>query len=451
MRVRGRIPGRTLLLAAGDAAVGIAVFIGTVVLRREIRPPGAIGRLPVENVSLELFPWLLVVGLGVTLSLSLAATRHEPLRLVRKRGGLLVSSLLSAGLLVIAFFAAGMTVPRTVLLLFVPLLFAGLEVWRSLAERLVPIGIRNVVVLGAGRDAERAAAALANEEVAGHRLLEWKRDLSGLRRPREKAGESPIQADADDVVFASEAPEDRILLVRIIEESADRDLELWLLPGLTDVLASRVILRSLGDLPVSPVSPRAVSASARFLRRTMDLVLGIPFLLAALPLIAIVSCIAVLESRGPAWIRQRRVGLGGKVFLLWKVRTMRLDAETGMGPTLASPDDARLTRVGRWLRKGRFDELPQLFHVVSGEMSLIGPRPERPEFVEEFSRELPAYPLRHLLKPGLTGLAQVMGAYATKPDVKLRYDLGYLFHWTPLLDLIILIRTVSTVLRGGGV
>ncbi len=451
MKPRGRFRGRTSLLVVGDGVVAAGLFAATVVLRREIRFPGAIGRIPAENVPLDPFPWLVAVGLVAIISLSLAVTRSEPLALVRERGGLLVSSLLSAGFLVVVFFALGRAVPRTILLLYTPILYVGLELWRSVAERLAPIGIRPVLVLGSGRDAERAALALSSGEVTGHRLLEWRPDLSALRQPRGGEDPGPIPPDALDVVFASDRPEDRALLVALIEESSARSFELWLLPGLTDVLASRVVTRTLGDLPLAQVAARAASLPARAFRRSVDLCLGIPLLLLALPVLGVVSALVAVDSRGPAWIRQRRVGLGGKVFLLWKVRTMRIDAETGTGPTLASPVDARLTWVGRWLRKGRFDELPQLFHVVSGEMSLIGPRPERPEFVEEFNRELPAYRLRHLLRPGLTGLAQVMGAYATKPDVKLRYDLGYLFHWTPLLDLIILIRTVSTVLKGGGV
>ncbi len=451
MKPRGRFRGRTSLLVVGDGVVAAGLFAATVVLRREIRFPGAIGRIPAENVPLDPFPWLVAVGLVAIISLSLAVTRSEPLALVRERGGLLVSSLLSAGFLVVVFFALGRAVPRTILLLYTPILYVGLELWRSVAERLAPIGIRPVLVLGSGRDAERAALALSSGEVTGHRLLEWRPDLSALRQPRGGEDPGPIPPDALDVVFASDRPEDRALLVALIEESSARSFELWLLPGLTDVLASRVITRTLGDLPLAQVAARAASLPARAFRRSVDLCLGIPLLLLALPVLGVVSALVAVDSRGPAWIRQRRVGLGGKVFLLWKVRTMRVDAETATGPTLASSDDARLTRIGRWLRKGRFDELPQLFHVVSGEMSLIGPRPERPEFVEEFNRDLPAYRLRHLLRPGMTGLAQVMGAYATKPDVKLRYDLGYLFHWTPLLDLIILIRTVSTVLKGGGV
>ena len=137
------------------------------------------------------------------------------------------------------------------------------------------------------------------------------------------------------------------------------------------------------------------------------------------------TLVVALGSRGAPWIRQRRVGRGGREFLLWKVRTMRADAEAQTGPTLSGRDDERVTRTGVLLRRTRLDELPQLLHVVGGSMSLIGPRPERPEFVATYESEIPAYRLRHALKPGLTGLAQVMGAYATKPEVKLRYDLGY--------------------------
>ncbi len=254
-----------------------------------------------------------------------------------------------------------------------------------------------------------------------------------------------------DVVFASSLPEDRLVLIGLLERSLEHDFDLWILPGLGDVVASRVVTRSLGDLPLTPVWTRGASRTAGALRRLLDLTVGTSLLVLALPLLALASAAVVLESPGAPWIRQRRVGRHGVEFDLWKIRTMRPAAEETTGPTFAALDDARTTRVGRLLRKTRLDERPQLLHVVAGTMSLIGPRPERPEFVAEFSREVPAYRLRLVLKPGLTGLAQVMGAYATKPDVKLRYDLGYLFHWTPFLDLFILLRTVATVLKGTGV
>ena len=452
MKVRGRFAGRSFLMMAGDAAVAVGVFAAVVWTRRLVPLPGTKGRLPEYNLSLALFPWLVAVGAAALVALVLAGTYDEPAASVRERGGLLVSSLLAAGFLVGFYFFVGHAVPRTVLLIYLPLLWVGLELWRALAERLVPIGNRPVLVLGSGEDARRAAEALESGLITGHSLYEWRRDLSVFRVTSSGDTDvTSIPTGGFDVVFASEKPEDRLTLVALLERSLEHDFELWILPGLSDIVASRVVTRSLADLPVTPVATRGASVSAFFLRRTMDLTLGLALLVLALPLLVAATAAVAIGSPGDPWIRQKRVGRGGKPFDLWKIRTMRQDAEEGIGPTLAKKDDDRLTGVGRWLRKARLDELPQLLHVVGGTMSLIGPRPERPEFVEAFTKEVPAYRLRHVLKPGLTGLAQVMGAYATKPDVKLRYDLGYLFHWSPFLDVFILLRTIVTVLKGSGV
>ena len=459
MKPRGR-EGRRLLLMAGDAAVSLLVLAAVVWLRRHIPLPFTSSLLPEEKLPLGVFPWLAGVAASTLLATSLAGTYDEPPASVRERGGLLVSALLSGTGLVPLYFLAGLAVPRTVLLIFVPVLWLGLEVWRRTAEHLVPIGIRLVVVLGGGEDARRAATALEAGEITGHRLHLWREELSGLRPGGSDSGiilpagalSALLPADGPaDVVFASALPEDRLVLIGLLERSLEHDFDLWILPGLADVVASRVVTRSLGDLPLTPVWTRGASLTAGAFRRVVDVVLGTALLLLSLPFLAVVSAAVVLESPGAPWLRQRRVGRHGVEFDLWKIRTMRRAAEAGTGPTLAEPDDERTTRIGRLLRKTRLDELPQLLHVVSGTMSLIGPRPERPEFVATFSRDVPAYRLRFILKPGITGLAQVMGAYATQPDVKLRYDLGYLFHWSPFLDLFILLRTVATVLKGTGI
>jgi exopolysaccharide biosynthesis polyprenyl glycosylphosphotransferase len=439
MKPRGRFAGRSALLAAGDASVAAGAFALIVVLRRALPLPGTLGTLPAPNVPLDAV-WLAGIGLVTLAALWLAGTYDEPLASLRERGGLLVGAFLAGGLLLSLYFLAGRAVPRTVLLLWLPLLSLGLGAWRRLAEVLAPIGTRAVLVLGAGEDARRAAEALSSGRITGHTLLAWRKDPS-----RGEPGA------ADDVLFASDRPEDRSVLVSLLERSLEHDFDLWILPGVADVVASRVVTRSLGDLPLVPVATRGASRFAFAWRRTLDLVLGSALTLLALPLLLAVTAAVALESAGSPWIRQKRVGRGGAPFTLWKIRTMRRDAEAGTGPTLSAPDDERLTRIGAFLRRARLDELPQLLHVVAGSMSLIGPRPERPEFVAQFENEVPAYRLRHALKPGLTGLAQVMGAYATQPDVKLRYDLGYLFHWTPALDVFVLLRTVVTVLRGSGI
>lgn len=439
MKPRGHFAGRTAVLVAGDGAVACGIFALVVVLRRALPLPGTLGTLPAPNAPLDAL-WLGGVAAATLGALWLAGTYDEPLASLKERGGLLVGSLLAAGLLLAFTFLEGRAVPRTVLLLWLPLLSVGLGLWRRLAEAVAPIGTRPVLVLGAGEDARRAAEALASGRITGHTLLEWRADAAAFE-----------PGAARDVLYASDRPEDRQTLVALLERSLEQDFDLWILPGVADVVASRVVTSSLGDLPLVPVVTRGASAFAFAWRRALDLVLGTALVLLALPVLLVVTLAVALESPGAPWIRQRRVGRGGEPFDLWKVRTMRRDAEAVTGPRLSSADDERVTRVGGVLRRARLDELPQLLHVLGGSMSLIGPRPERPEFVSTFAARLPAYRLRHVLKPGLTGLAQVMGAYATEPDVKLRYDLGYLFHWTPALDLFVLLRTVVTVLRGSGV
>lgn len=439
MKPRGRRRGRGLLFAAGDACVASGLFALVVAARRLLPLPGTAGRLPASNLSLEI-PWLALVAFTTLAALWLAGTYDEPFASVRERGGLLMSALIAGGLLLAAYFFAGQAVPRTVLLVWVPLLSFALGRWRAFAEILAPIGTRTVLVLGSGVDARRAAEALRAGQITGHALAAWSEDVS----LQELKG-------AQDVIFASERPEDRPKLVALLERSLENDFELWVLPGLADIVSSRAVTKSLADLPLTPVATRGASLFAFAWRRALDVLFGTLLLVAAAPILVLVTLAVALGSPGAPWIRQRRVGRGGREFLLWKVRTMRADAEAETGPTLSGRDDERVTATGALLRRTRLDELPQLLHVLSGSMSLIGPRPERPEFVATYEREIPAYRLRHALKPGLTGLAQVMGAYATKPDVKLRYDLGYLFHWTPLLDIFILLRTVVTVLKGSGI
>ena len=439
---------RRALLAAGDALAAVAAFAGVVWLRRLVPLPGTDGVLPPGTVPLDPWPWLAVVALAALLAHSLAGTWSEPLAALRERGGLLVASVLSTLLLVGAFFLLSRALPRTVAVLFVPLAWGLNALFRVLVETLAPPALRRVLVLGAGEDARRAAEALEAGEVPGYRLLGWEPDAIGtIAAGNERA----VSGGAEDVVLASGDPREREAFTALVERSAAGGFSLWLLPGLADVVASHVATRSLGDLPLTPVVARGASTTALALRRGVDLLLGLPLALLAVPPVAVASLLVVLETRGPAWIRQRRVGLGGREFEVWKIRTMRQDAERETGPVLASPGDERVTRVGRLLRRTRLDEVPQVLQVLSGSMSLVGPRPERPELVAVYAAQEPLYRLRHLLKPGLTGLAQVMGAYATKPDVKLRYDLGYLFHWNPVLDLFVLARTVTTVLRVSGV
>lgn len=191
-----------------------------------------------------------------------------------------------------------------------------------------------------------------------------------------------------------------------------------------------------------------VSRVARLMKRSIDLALSIVMIVVALPLMLLTAAGVWLEDGGPVLYRQERVGENGRTFVLSKFRSMRKDAETGT-PIWAKDDDDRVTRVGRFIRKTRLDELPQLWNVIRGDMSFVGPRPERPYFVEELARAIPFYQQRHAVKPGLTGWAQVKYRYGSSLEdamEKLRYDLYYIKHLSVFFDLTIVFDTVKVVL-----
>jgi sugar transferase (PEP-CTERM system associated) len=188
-------------------------------------------------------------------------------------------------------------------------------------------------------------------------------------------------------------------------------------------------------------------------KRALDVVLAIVGLLVAAPVLLAAAALVKLTSPGGALYRQERVGLNGRVFTIYKLRTMRVDAEAGTGPIWSTVNDPRITPVGGFLRTTRLDELPQLWNVLRGDMSFVGPRPERPQFVTQLTETIPYFSQRHVLKPGITGWAQVRLAYAASVEEaieKLQYDLYYIKNLSLWLDLLILVETVKTVVRRRG-
>ena len=197
----------------------------------------------------------------------------------------------------------------------------------------------------------------------------------------------------------------------------------------------------------------ALDRRHRFVKRLVDMVISLSFLIAVLPLILVTALCIKLESRGPIFYRQERVGLNGATFKLWKFRSMREDAERDGVPRWANSADDRVTRVGHFIRKVRIDEIPQVINVLAGEMSFIGPRPERPFFVDQLREQIPHYDLRHRVRPGITGWAQVNYPYGASVEdaiKKLSYDLYYLKKNDILLDVAIMMQTVRVVLFAAG-
>ncbi|HFU5879306.1 sugar transferase [Enterococcus faecalis] len=185
------------------------------------------------------------------------------------------------------------------------------------------------------------------------------------------------------------------------------------------------------------------------LKRGFDIVFSVVGLVPATPIILVTSLAIMIESLGNPFYLQKRLGLLGKEFKVIKLRSMRLDAEKN-GAQWADKNDNRITKVGHFIRKTRIDELPQLINVLKGDMSIIGPRPERKIFVDEFSEEIPNFPKRMEVKPGLTGWAQVNGGYDISPEEKLKLDLHYIDHKSISMDVSIILKTVRIVLTGEG-
>jgi sugar transferase (PEP-CTERM system associated) len=256
-----------------------------------------------------------------------------------------------------------------------------------------------------------------------------------------------------DVVVATMEERRAALPIQTILEYKLQGIEVEDWPAFYEKLTTKLL--------VSHIRPSWLAFSDGFrqsrlddvLRRTLDIVVSAIGCLSSLPVLAVLAVLIKLDSRGPVFFRQERVGKGGRVFVLLKLRTMRLDAEIETGPVWAQVGDTRVTRLGRLLRKMRLDELPQFINVLRGDMSLVGPRPERPIFVSELQERIPFYIYRHVVRPGMTGWAQVSYQYGASIEharEKLEYDLYYIKNRSLFLDLLIIIQTMQVVLFGRG-
>lgn len=319
---------------------------------------------------------------------------------------------------------------------------------------------RRVVVLGAGTRAARiqalaerpgASFTVAGFVAMGEPAVAVPNPVS--RDSIDNLAEHVIRLDASEVVLAIEERRNALPL---------RDLLRVKTTGVLVMELSTFLERETGRVDLQSVNPSWLIfsdgfSSGRLLsgitKRAFDITASLLLLVLALPVIALTAIAIKLESPGPAFYRQRRVGLYNQPFDIPKLRSMRQDAEAAGAPVWAAERDPRITRIGRIIRKVRIDELPQCWSVLKGEMSFVGPRPERPQFVADLERELPYYAERHMVKPGITGWAQInypYGASIEDARHKLEYDLYYAKNYTPFLDLLILLQTLRVVLWPDG-
>lgn len=370
---------------------------------------------------------------------------------------LLVPGLLSFILAAVSYIRPGYLLGNGSSALGLLILTVALFGWRVGYGWLIqlPMLQERVYVLGTGERAQRLVQGLRQNPELGVEVASWTGKLEGAVTRESIAAhltEVVTKYKVHRVVVAmpdrrGTTPMQELLDLKMrgvkIEEAAS-----WL-----EKISGKIEVENL--YPSWLVFGHGFRRSSMFqvTRRFISIVVSLIGLILTAPLIPFIMLVIKLDSPGPVLYRQRRVGKGGHVFDVIKFRTMRQDAEAGNGPQWAGEQDPRVTRVGRFLRSSRLDEIPQLWCVLKGDMAFVGPRPERPEFVEWLSREIPYYGVRHIVRPGLTGWAQVRYKYgSTVEDAreKLQYDLYYIKNASIGLDLMIMFQTIKTVLLRRG-
>jgi Undecaprenyl-phosphate glucose phosphotransferase len=265
----------------------------------------------------------------------------------------------------------------------------------------------------------------------------------------------PASAAADwisggraETVFLALPLEAHRRTLEIVAATARAGGEVRVVPDLLQHITFRAGLEDWDGLPVVHLTETPVSGWSGLVKRALDVMLSAAGLVVLLPLLPVIALIIRMTDGGSVLYAQERMGLDGRPFRMWKFRTMRVNAEEETGAVWATADDPRRTPIGRFLRRWSFDELPQLYNVLRGDMSLVGPRPERPEFVAEFKERFPQYMLRHRVRSGMTGWAQVHGWRGnTSLAKRIEYDLFYIENWTIALDVRILWMTLVKDLR----
>ncbi len=349
------------------------------------------------------------------------------------------------------------------------LLFISLSVpfrlcFRTLQKYMLRKGIgrRRTVILGANQRGIRAEQEIINHDQQGFnvigfvqgaddpdiqppegmRLLGTEREINGLI----------MEHQVSDVVLALEKPE-HSRVMQAIDQINGSPVAIKIVPDMYEVISGLARTQQIYGLPLIDINPNLQTFYYRIFKRVVDLVIALAGIIVISPLMAIAGLAIKLDTSGPVLYKQTRVGQNNKHFQIYKFRSMVNDAEQSTGPVWAREEDTRITRVGKVLRRFRLDEIPQLINIIKGEMSLIGPRPERPFFVDQLMQQFPFYHRRHKVKPGISGWSQIKHPYDQDiEDVrqKLKYDFYYIENLNFSLDFLIMVSTVFVVFSGEG-
>jgi Undecaprenyl-phosphate glucose phosphotransferase len=336
----------------------------------------------------------------------------------------------------------------------VVLTFASREVVRQILERRwrAGIGLKRVLIAGAGELGRLVADRILEHRDLGLQIVGFLDDRAGgdhlghrglpLVGTLAEAGEIARRERIDQLYVALPLDE-HSKVVQVVEGASREGVDIKIVPDLLQFIALRARLEEIDGVPIININDVPLQGLNSFIKRSVDVVFSaVALVVLAIPL-AIVALLVRMTSPGPVFYYQERMGLDGRAFRVYKFRSMYLDAERETGPIWARDDDPRCTPLGRILRRFDIDELPQVWNVFKGDMSLVGPRPERPFFVQQFKQQYPQYMLRHKVRAGITGWAQVNGLRGnTSLEKRIEYDLYYIGNWSLRLDLKIMWLTL---------
>ncbi|MCL6473006.1 MAG: sugar transferase [Firmicutes bacterium] len=360
----------------------------------------------------------------------------------------------------LTFFSRFFSFPRPVFILAWLMQILLLSGWRIMATRFFNIKwpTQRVLIVGNSEPALEIMKELQNRSQWGYEVVGM------IDKDEQSVGISvngtKVLGTLDNLIpIIREHNVNRVIvtspiahreMLEDLARSASTNVRLEVIPELYEIYIGRVDHTLVSDIPLIQLTRDPASKWELLLKRIIDISGAALGLLISLPVTTLAAIAIKVTSPGPIIYKQLRVGQWEKAFYIYKFRTMVADAELKTGPVLATEHDERITPVGRILRKYRIDEIPQLLNILKGDMSFVGPRPERPFFVDEFKRNIPGYAERFKVKPGLTGLAQISGGYATTARNKLKYDLIYIYHQSLLLDIQIILKTAKVMLTGHG-
>lgn len=453
MRVfRHYLPGVSLAWLAGDVTVVLIVYWVT---QRSLTNPHGFALAPAVWLA---FLTVFVLHVGDMYSIRLTLGRREVIARI------LLCQLGSA----ILIAAAGFVVPVLQLDRSTYFIVVGGGAIGLIAWRLAWLGPwssfragRVTLVLGVGQIAEaiaelegssarpfRIAGFVDDDPKAAAMLPSGHRLVGGLDRLQ-----SIVSEVRPDLIVVAQTDRRGAFPAAALLECRLQGISVEEWPAFYEKVTGKILVSDMRPSWLIFSDGFVKTRPAIIVKRAVDVILSLAGMVLSSPLIALTALAVRLESTGPVLFRQTRVGQFGRAFSIYKFRSMRVDAEVVSGPVWAQKDDPRVTRIGRFLRRSRLDELPQLYNVLIGDMSFIGPRPERPEFIEELERRIPFYRARLSVKPGVTGWAQVRYTYGGSVEEtleKLQYDLYYVKNLSLFLDLLILISTVQVVIFGRG-